>query len=105
MGYFPTNMLIAKFGLRKGLMACLGGAVVGAALCCLVNVSIYLYILGYFVMVFSLQGIHAGKGYFVNRYYNEKAVCFDALTAARKGLHLHHDDDASHGLGLLCCAQ
>ena len=83
LAFYPTNAIISKFGVRTGLFYCLVGAVLGAGLCCLINNNYNAFLLGYFLMQFFLQGIHAAKGNFVNLYYSEKNVreFFDFLLA------------------------
>jgi len=74
--FIPTNQIIGKHGLKTGMFICLAGAVVGGGLCCLINTSFLVFQIGYFLMQFWMQGIHAAKGFFVNLYFPEKRVKF-----------------------------
>ncbi len=74
LGFFPFTSLIASSGIKIGLIICLVGTLIGSILCTLIGVNFYIYLVGYFIMILSLQGVHAAKGYFINMYYDEKAV-------------------------------
>jgi MFS family permease len=74
LAFIPTNQIIGKQGVKSGLFVCLIGATIGGLLCCMVNVNFGIFQLGYFLMQFWMQGIHAGKGFFTNLYFPEKNV-------------------------------
>lgn len=76
LAFYPTNMVIGKKGIRVGLSMSLFGATIGAALCCMINFSFSLFLLGYFIMHFCLTAVHSAKGNFINLFYTEKQVRF-----------------------------
>lgn len=76
LAFYPTNIVIGKKGIRVGLSLALFGTTIGGALCCMINFSFSLFLLGYFIMQFCLTAVHSAKGNFINLFYTEKQVDF-----------------------------
>lgn len=74
IAFYPTNSIIGRYGIKTGLVVCLIGALLGGVLCCLINLSFTLFLVGYFIMQFFMQSIHSAKGHFVNLYFVENQV-------------------------------
>lgn len=79
IAFLPTNLIIGKYGIKKGLSMCLGGAVIGSLLCLFINKSFLVFMIGYFFCQFWMSSVHTGKGNFVNLYYVEKQVSLSVL--------------------------
>lgn len=52
VAYYPTNALVAKYGMRNGLSLSMIGATLGGVLCCFINTNYNLFLIGYFLMQF-----------------------------------------------------
>lgn len=76
LAFFPSSLVVTKLGLRWGLFSCVFLGFLGSILCLFISKSFYLYMIGYFVMQFGLQGIHCAKGAFVNRFFTELDVFY-----------------------------
>jgi MFS family permease len=74
VAFYPTNALIGKYGIKIGLSISMIGATVGGILCCFINRSYTLFLVGYFLMQFWFQSVLSAKGNFVNLFYAEKQV-------------------------------
>lgn len=79
LAFYPTNIVIGKKGIRIGLSLALFGATIGGVLCCMINFSFSLFLLGYFIMQFCLTAVHSAKGNFINLFYTEKQVLLFAI--------------------------
>lgn len=74
IAFYPTNMIIGKYGLRSGLGISLLGTLIGCILCCFINFNFNLFIAGYILIQFFMQSIHSAKGHFVNLFFPENQV-------------------------------
>ena len=79
LAFYPTNIVIGKKGIRLGLSFALFGATIGGVLCCMINFSFTIFLLGYFIMQFCLTAVHSAKGNFINLFYTEKQVLLFAI--------------------------
>lgn len=79
LAFQPTNKLIGKYGVKRGMIICLIGGIIGCCLCCCINFNYNLFLLGFFIVQFFLQGNHSAKGTFINLYYTEKNVIFSLM--------------------------
>jgi MFS family permease len=50
IAFYPTNALIGKYGIKLGLTISMIGATVGGVLCCFINKSYDMFLIGYFLM-------------------------------------------------------
>lgn len=74
LAFYPTNVLIGKYGLKTGLAISQLGTLIGCVLCCLINFNFNLFLLGYILIQFFMQSIHSAKGHFVNLFFPENQV-------------------------------
>lgn len=102
LAFYPTNMIIGKRGIRVGLSMSLFGATIGGALCCMINFSFSLFLLGYFIMHFCLTAVHSAKGNFINLFYSEKQVgfiCNNSYLLESRSILFYQGGVPNHGLG------
>ena len=105
IAFYPTSIIVTRFGIRWGLLGCLVFATAGACLCLMISTSFTLYLIGYFITQSGLQAIHSAKGYFVNKFFEEVDVKNSVNFIERQSFYFNYRNDSIWNFGSIYIIQ